>query len=150
MAGGLGKGSWARWTHREIPSVFDDVTLSSLVKRSIFDNYDDASTELFQIWLTERNLNNYATENARAPQFSELMDSGTPSRHRNTCASHYYQVPLSDLEGEWVRAYHGTYFYVLWSILISGFLGSGLRGEGGDTHMVVAAPCRAAARAQRR
>ena len=119
-------------------SVFDDVTLSSEVKRYIFDNYDDASTELFQRWLTERNLNNYATENARAPQFSELMDSGTPSTNRNACASHYYQVPLSDLEGEWVRAYHGTYFYVLWNILISGFLGSGLRGEGGDTHMVEA------------
>ena len=78
------------------------------------------------------------------------MVSGTPSRHKNTCASQYYQVPFTDLEGEWVRAYHGTYFYVLWNILISGCLGSGLRGEGGDTHMVVAAPCRAAARAQRR
>ena len=138
MAGRLGTGSWGKWSHREISSVFDGVTLSSLVKRYIFDNYDDASTELFQRWLTERNLNNYATENARAPQFSELMDSGTLSTHKNTCASHYYQVPLSDLEGEWVRAYHGTYFYVLWNILISGFLGSGLRGEGGDTHMVEA------------
>ena len=66
------------------------------------------------------------------------MVSGTPSRHTNTCDSHYYQVPFTDLEGEWVRAYHGTYFYVLWNILISGFLGSGLRGEGGDTHMVEA------------
>ena len=150
MAGRLGNGSWGKWSHRAICSVCDDVTLGSEVKRYIFDNYDDASTELFQRWLTERNLNNYATENARAPQFSELMDSGTPSTHRNTCASHYYQVPLSDLEGEWVRAYHGTYFYVRWSIFISGCLGSGLRGEGGDTHMVVAAPCRAAARAQRR
>ena len=140
MAGLLGKGSWARWSHREISSVFDDVTLSSLVKRSIFDNYDDASTELFQRWLTERNLNNYVSLVPRRPgdAFSELMDSGTLSTHKNTCAAHYYQVPLSDLEGEWVRAYHGTYFYVLWNILNSGFLGSGLRGEGGDTHMVEA------------
>ena len=129
---------WGRWSHREISSVFDDVTLSSLVKRYIFDNYDDASTELFQRWLTERNLNNYATENARAPQFSELMDSGTLSTHKNTCVAQYYQVPLSALGGEWVRAYHGTYFYVLWNILMSGFLGSGLPGEGGDTHMVEA------------
>ena len=127
-AGLLGKGSFARWSHREISSVFDDVTLSSQRKRDILDNYDDASTKLFQRWLTQRNLNNYATENARAPQFSELMDSAT-------CRSHYYQVPLSNLEGEWVRAYHGTYFYVLWNILISGFLGSGLQDEGGDTHI---------------
>ena len=44
MAGRLGHGSWGKWSHREISSVFEDVTLSSLVKRNIFDNYDDAST----------------------------------------------------------------------------------------------------------
>ena len=66
-AGLLGKGSWARWSHREISSVFDDVTLSSLVKRSIFDNYDDASTELSQRWITERNLNNYVSLVPRRP-----------------------------------------------------------------------------------
>ena len=135
MAGQLGKGSWGKWSYREISSVCDDNTLGSLVQRDILDNYDDASTKLFQRWLTERNLNNYATENAGAPQLSELMDSGTLSTHKNTCASHYYQVPLSNLGGEWVRAYHGTYFYVLWNILMAGFLGSGIRGEGGDTHM---------------
>ena len=108
------------------------------MQRDILDNYDDASTKLFQRWLTERSLHNYATEDVGAPQFSELMDSGTLSTHKNTCAAQYYQVPLSALGGEWVRAYHGTYFYVLWNILMSGFLGSGLPGEGGDTHMVEA------------
>ena len=137
MAGQLGGGSWGRWSHRGISTVFDDVTLSSLVKRYIFDKYDEASTELFQRWLTERNLNGYVTENTLAPQYpeyrDELMDSLMP--HKNTCHSHYYQVPLGHLEGVWDRAFHGTYFYVLWNILISGFLGSGHRGEGGDTHV---------------
>ena len=52
----------------------------------------------------------------------------------------YYEVPLDiDIKknqfAEWSQAFHGTYFYTLWNILSSGFLGSDLKNEGGDNHL---------------
>lgn len=133
MAGQLGKGSWGKWSHRCISSVSDDRKLSEESKFYIVEKYNDESTELFGRWLTARNLQGYVTRDDRAPQYHELLNAGAFCTEARV--SHYYRVGLDDFEGEWVRAYHGTYFYVLWNVIISGLLGSGFRGEGGDTHI---------------
>ena len=50
----------------------------------------------------------------------------------------YYTVPSFNCNSNtrhWERRWHGTYFYVLWNIVAEGLSCSGIRGEGGDTHM---------------
>ena len=138
-AGQLGKGAWAKWAHRCISSVSDDHELSEELKLRIAETYNDASIGLFEQWLAVRNLNGYVMRDDCAPQYWELCSGATRYEDlqtgRKASVSHYYQVPLGDLEGQWERAYHGTYFYVLWNILMSGLLGSGCSNEGGDTHV---------------
>ena len=137
MGGLLGQGKYGKWAHRHISSVRDERKLSDEKKISILDGYNEASAKLFEQWLSERNLLGYV-QRVNAPQFYELLMNGGVTYHGwRPSESHYYEMPL-DIDyhdGRWVRAYHGTYFYTLWNILISGFMGSGIKAEGGDTHM---------------
>ena len=145
-AGVLGHGKYGKWAHRPISSVRDAPHLSELDKISIFFNYKEESAQLFDRWLLERNLMGYVQRVEEAPQFHELLNGGVDWQGVKPSESHYYQIPPDidnlELDGrscEWVRRYHGTYIYTLWNILVSGFMGNGVKDEGGDTHIPNAA-----------
>ena len=144
LAGGFGRpmgmtggGSFVKWTYRHISSARDEATLNDTMKIYIFDNYHNESIKLFDQWLSARNLLGYLQRVENAPQFHTLLNGGVTYHGVQPSQSHYYQVPLDiDMNnGEFVRRYHGTYFYALWNILIAGFMGSGVKGEGGDNHL---------------